>query len=368
MKGLRKQIPLAILLLSSFYQSAEASNLSGEEKMHTNVLSKQHVSQSIADKIIIGFQGTSADDQGVQQVCQNLKAGLVGGVILFSYNIVSPQQTKQLITDLKEAAGRDIWIAVDQEGGKVQRLNSKNGFTDYLSPLTVATTMTPYQAYEHYRRMAGELADLGFNLNFGCVLDLHARPGEKDAACPIIGGKERSYGSEPSIVAAYAMAFVRAHRHCGVTACLKHYPGHGLAKFDSHAGLVDITDTHLDVEREPFRLLIRAEMADMIMTAHLVDRKSDAEHPISLSQSVLHKWLRDEDGYKGLIITDDLHMGAIGDHYTMERAIVRALKASSDIIIISNNKNAAPNAENFEVVTDLKALYEKVDAEEARVE
>ncbi len=314
----------------------------------------------IADKLIIGFHGTSVEDPDVQRLCGQLKAGLVGGVILFGYNIVSPEQTKKLIADLKAAAGRHIWVAVDQEGGKVQRLNSRNGFKDYLSPQKISNTLTPAQAYEHYKLMAKELADLGFNLNFGCVLDLYALGGAKDPACPIIGGLERSFGSDPKVIAEYASAFVKAHRDFGVTACLKHYPGHGLAHFDSHAGLVDITDTRLEVEREPFRLMIKAGMADMIMTAHLVDRNADNKNPISLSQAVLHKWLREEDGYKGLVITDDLHMGSIGDHYTLEQAIVKALEAGADIVIISNNKNAAPKTKNFVVRHDLPELFQRV--------
>ncbi len=322
--------------------------------------SDQHPYKDIAKRVIIGFDGTSIQDEGVQRVCRDLKASLVGGVILFNYNIVSPEQTRQLIADIKKAAGRDIWVAVDQEGGRVQRLRSNKGFTDYASPLKVATTMTPDQAYKHYHQMALELADMGFNLNFGCVLDLHGLPGQ-GAACPIIGGLERSFGSDPTTIATYASQFVKAHRDAGVTSCLKHYPGHGLAKYDSHEGLVDITDTIKPVEREPFVIMIKAGLADMIMTAHLVDNNADPKNPLSLSEEVLHKWLRDEDGFKGQIITDDLHMGAIGEKYAMDEAVVKSIRAGSDLIIISNNK-AAAKEQRFEYVHDLPGLYAKVKA------
>jgi beta-N-acetylhexosaminidase len=332
-----------------------------EDAMLANAveLVEQIKSHKLADKIIIGFHGTTKDDPGVQKICDQLKTGLVGGVILFNYNIISPAQTKQLISDLKAAAGKkDIWVAVDQEGGYVQRLKAKNGFTDYLSPHRIAENMTPDQAYDHYLLLAKELAELGFNLNFGCVLDMHS---DKSS---IIGGLNRSYGSDPQKIAAYGEAFVKAHRDVGMTACLKHYPGHGLAKEDSHAGLVDITDSRLDIEREPFRIMIKKGMADMIMTAHLVDRKSDAKHPISLSQAVLNKWLRQEDGFKGLIVTDDLHMGAIGHHYKLEDAIVKALDAGSDLIIISNNRSASPRSKPVEVARNMlrsmRTLYVKV--------
>jgi beta-N-acetylhexosaminidase len=356
---------LMITVLACSTQVYASKSISkDEDPMQTNLAPRQLLSHKLADKIIIGFQGTSLQDPGVQDICQKLKHHQVGGVILFAYNIVSPEQTKQLILDLKTAAGRKIWIAVDQEGGKVQRLRASNGFTDYKSPYTVAHSMTPEEAYGHYHKMALELADIGFNLNFGCVLDLHALKEGDPAVCPIIGGLQRSYGSDPAQITAYATAFVKAHRDAGVTSCLKHYPGHGLAGQDSHAGLVDVTKTHLEGERVPFRMMIKAGMADMIMSAHLVDRNVDAKDPISLSEVVLHKWLRDEDGFKGLVITDDLHMGAIGDHYKLETAVLKALKAGSDIIIISNNKNAAPKAEHFEYLNDLPAFYEKVAAEE----
>lgn len=328
----------------------------------------QSPQQQVADKLIIGFHGTSIEDPGVAKLCEQLKAGQVGGVILFGYNIVDYAQTKKLVADLKAAAGRDIWVAVDQEGGRVQRLGASKGFTNYLSPWQVARTMTPQQAYEHYRAMAKELASCGINLNFGCVIDLHTLPGNDNAACPIIGGLERSYSPDVETVVAYATAFVKAHRDENVVACLKHYPGHGLAAFDSHAGLVNITQTFKDVEREPFRRMIRAGLADMIMTAHLVHDREDPKHPISLSVAVLNKWLRKEDGFKGLIITDDLHMGAIGDQYTLEDAIQTAIKAGSDIVIVSNNKNAAPKSKNFQVREDLPEVFAEIIANSSRTE
>lgn len=161
---------IAIIMSLLFVHSTVASHLT-EDSMTSMLSTRQHFTpeQKIADKLIIGFQGTSLEDPGVRKVCDQLSAGLIGGVILFSYNIVSVDQTKQLVADLKKAAGRDIWIAVDQEGGRVQRLGASKGFTNYLSPLQVAKTMTPEQAYAHYKAMADELASCGINLNFGCM-------------------------------------------------------------------------------------------------------------------------------------------------------------------------------------------------------
>lgn len=295
------------------------------------------LAQSLPDhdlkgKIILGFHGTTKDSPEVKDLCDQLKTGTVGGVIFFLRNVVSPTQTKSLITHLKNASPTPLWIAIDQEGGHIQTLRRRSGFTNYLSPLQVAKKLTPAQAYAHYLRLARELADVGFNLNFGCVLDLN------DRKSPIIGGLDRSYSRDPQIVATYAQAFVDAHQHAGVTPCLKHYPGHGLAAQDSHIDLTDVTLTKHSDERVPFRLMIQRGFAPMIMSAHVIDRDIDPKDPVSLSKIFLSKELRGKDGFKGLIVSDDLHMGAICQHYSMEEAITKALDAGNDLLIISNNK------------------------------
>lgn len=295
------------------------------------------LAQSLPDrdlkgKIILGFHGTTKDDPEVKDLCEQLKTGTVGGVIFFLRNIVSPLQTKNLIAHLKKASPAPLWIAIDQEGGHIQTLRRRDGFHTYLSPLKVAKKLTPDQAYEHYLALAKELSDIGFNLNFGCVLDLN------DRKSPIIGGLDRSYSRDPQIVATYAQAFVQAHQHAGVTPCLKHYPGHGLALQDSHIELTDITLTKQPDERTAFRLMIQKGFAPMIMSAHVIDRDIDPDDPVSLSKIFLSQKLREQDGFKGLIVTDDLHMGAICQNYSVEEAVIKALDAGNDLLIISNNR------------------------------
>lgn len=314
----------------------------------------------IGKRLMLGFHGTKPGDQEVEKIAQYLNKGQLGGVILFGYNIESPEQVSKLNAYLKQAGGPETWIAVDQEGGRVQRLNSKNGFTDYRCPFQVAESMSTTEAYTYYRGMADELAQVGFNLNFGCVVDLHSLPGKKKAASPIIGGLYRSYGSDPKVVAAYATAFVHAHRDKGVTSCLKHYPGHGFAPKDSHKGMVDITDSYMRIEREPFDRMIAKGAADMIMSAHLMYRKLDPDYPVSLSEKIMPVWLRQEDDYQGLVITDDLHMGAIGQHYDTETVMIKALNAGNDILLYSNNQVAAQGVKDFKKNIDLPALFQEV--------
>lgn len=314
----------------------------------------------LGQKLMVGFWGTKPGDEEVEKICQYLQNGLIGGVIFFGYNIVSPEQTRKLTQHFRDAATSPIWIAVDQEGGRVQRLKAKQGFTDYRCPYQVAESMSPAEAYTYYRELAGELAEIGFNLNLGCVLDMHSLPGEKSSTSPVIGQLYRSFGSDPNTIVAYASSFVYAHKDKGVTVCLKHYPGHGLAKKDSHKGMVDITQTHLSIEREPFRRMIQKGLADMIMSAHLMYRKLDDVYPVSLSEKILKKWLREEDGFKELVITDDLHMGAIGQHFDIATVIIQALNAGNDILIFSNNKTAAQNVKDFKPDQDLPLLFQEI--------
>lgn len=128
---------------------------------------------------------------------------------------------------------------------------------------------------------------------------------------------------------------------------LKHYPGHGLANKDSHFGLVDITNTAQPVEQWPFQQLIASGMADAIMTAHLVNRNVDPDWPVTLSEKFIKPQLRTRDGFEGVVVTDDLHMGAIQQHHSLRESLVRTILAGNDLLIFSNNLGAAKNAPEF---------------------
>lgn len=296
----------------------------------------------------MGFEGTTLQDKGVQNLVMHLRTGVLGGVIFFPRNIVSPTQTKELITFFKSVSPTPLWIALDQEGGVIQTLPPEKGFEDTLSPRNVARSMSPDEAKIYYKRLARHLSDLGFNLNFGVVLDLD------DPQSAVIGRLGRSYAQEPVRVAAYGAAFVEAHKAYGITACLKHYPGHGLALADSHLGLVDITHTHQAKEREPFRLLIARNQAPMTMVAHLKNASMDKTFPASLSPTIIKKYLRQQDGFAGLVISDDLHMGAIHEQYKIHEAVRLALQAGCDLVILSNNLRSQPELLFYPLIRPLK--------------
>jgi beta-N-acetylhexosaminidase len=190
--------------------------------------------------------------------------------------------------------------------------------------------------------MAQELQQHGINLNFAPIVDIN----NSSAPCEVIGKMDRSYGEEPEKVINYSQVFIDAHHECNTITCLKHFPGHGFVKGDSHLGMVDATSTASEVELIPYYRLIKEGKVDAIMTAHVVNKNLDPNYPATLSQVTLKKLLR-EQGYDGVIISDDLFMGAIVEHYELENSIQLAISAGCDMLIFSYNeaayKKAAPN-------------------------
>lgn len=301
--------------------------------------------------IMVGFQGTSLEDSEVKALLPQIETGHIGGIIEFSYNIQSPLQVKTLNQWLKEASPTDypLLIGIDQEGGKVQRLNSSNGYGSFLSAQEVYQNHTPSEALLYYENLAEQLKEAEFNVNFAPVVDL-------EGECPVIGKLKRSYHADPLIIAQYAQSFVKAHRKHYLLTSLKHFPGHGLAQGDTHKGLVDITKTHDQKELDPFYTLIEQGYADMIMVGHLTHKEMDTTHPATLSRSFIDPLLR-QKGYEGVVISDDLHMGAILQFYSLEEIIVRAINAEVDILMFSKNPAAAGNYAPFQFLQNLTNIH-----------
>ncbi len=286
-------------------------------------------------QLMVGFTGTSIHDPDVQHLIPMIADQRIHGVILFRHNITGPQQVADLVGTLKGASPDPQFIvAVDQEGGRVQRLGSFNGFHDTPSAAYIGR-LPLEEAATHYQAMAKMLADVGFNLNFGPVVDLLGTPGSS-----VIGGLERAYSTDPQQVIAYAKVFIAAHRLQGVRTCLKHFPGHGLAQGDTHEGIVDVTDTLQPQEMVPFQDLIDAEQADAVMAAHVWHQGVDSEYPVSLSPFWLRDILRVDMGFEGTIISDDLHMGAILSRYSLGETMELGLRAGLDVLVFSRNPKA----------------------------
>lgn len=295
------------------------------------------LSSKIGQMIMVGFNGTTTDAADVKLVSQQIHDGMIGGVIFFKHNILSPAQLQKLTQQFKASAhpAQPVLLAVDQEGGQVQRLSADNGFKDFLSAYEVAQKFTPADAQAYYGDMAQMIANNGFNLNLGPIADLH-QPLAQQQSESVISGYQRSYSATARDVVDYAGAFVEAHHQHGVLTALKHFPGHGYASHDSHKGMVDITATHVAAELEPFEAMIAQDKADMIMTAHLINKKWDSEYPVTLSPTILMRLLRQQLHYDGVVITDCLNMGAIRQYYNLESIVINAVRAGCDILLFSN--------------------------------
>lgn len=302
---------------------------------------------------MMGFNGQTPNDPGSQAMAKAIAERRVGGALTLGHNFGSDQSPKALAHFLQSASpdGLPVLIGIDQEGGRVQRLAGPQGWKAMPSAEAVAKSMSVGQAEELYARVACTLRRWGFTYNLGPVVDLAREPKNQ-----VIVGLKRSFGRNPERVAAYAGAIVRAHRSCGVLTALKHFPGHGSSLSDSHEGFTDVTDKWLPEEMDPYHILIRQGLVDSIMTAHISHQKVDPDFPASLSREFIHEVLRGTLGYRGLVISDDMTMGAIADHYGAIEASVQALRSGSDMIMIATALDREPGLPDQIVKAVLAAL------------
>jgi beta-N-acetylhexosaminidase len=283
----------------------------------------------IGQMIVVGFRGVSPADPSVVAVREQLEKGIIGGVLLLSRNVQSSSQLRALTDDLSRSAGEvPPLIAVDQEGGAVQRLSPENGHRAFPSAAEVASAAGA-DPLALYRAMAEELKTNGINVNFAPTVDLDTNPMN-----PIIGRLGRSFGSEPARVIEYSGIFQRAHAEAKVLTAAKHFPGHGSSTTDSHVAFTDISRSWRASELEPFAKL--AGDVDMVMVGHLYHpRFSDgAGVPASLSKRAIDV-LRKEIGFGGVIVADDMEMAAL-DGFSFEERIVRAVAAGADLLVFSH--------------------------------
>ncbi|HXG78809.1 MAG TPA: glycoside hydrolase family 3 N-terminal domain-containing protein [Methyloceanibacter sp.] len=291
----------------------------------------------IGQMLLIGFIGNSESDPGVAAVRDQLAKGIIGGVVLYPENIGPAEGLRNLTAYLRGAKSKPVpFIAVDQEGGKVQRLTRRNGHRYFPSALSVGRNpsfATEESAVRLYADMAEQLASAGFNLNFGPVVDLNINPHN-----PVIGARDRSFGADPKIVTSLARAFITAHRAAGIVTVAKHFPGHGSSRADSHKGFADVSKTWEEVELEPYRALAKDGLLDGVMLGHLYHpRFSDgSELPASLSMRAVKALRAKGDvGFDGMVVSDDLEMGAVSD-YPLEERVIKAINAGTDLLVFSN--------------------------------
>ena len=321
----------------------------------------------IGQMFMIGFKGLEVDKNS--PVIKSIQNQYIGGIILFDYdvqqadhsrNISNPSQLKKLTSDLQTASKTPLFIAIDQEGGKVCRLKEEYGFTSIPSAAELGQS-TPKETYEYALKNADQLKQMGININFAPVVDINTNPDN-----PVIAGKERSYSPDPEIVYEHAKAFINAHKSKNIMCCLKHFPGHGSSKADSHVGFVDVTQTWDDSELLPYTKLFNQGYDGAVMTAHIYNSRLDDKYPATLSKATVTDLLRDKLEFNGLIITDDMQMGAISKNYGFEAAIERAVLAGCDIILLANN-SAYGDATTSKAVNVLKNMLQQCKIDEKRI-
>lgn len=325
--------------------------------------------QKIGQLFILGFSGdtVTADDPIGEDICKRN----LGGVILFDHclasskktnNIIDAKQLRLLTASLRELSDEPFLVAVDQEGGRVSRFTQERGFP--VTPAAVQLGNSPdlHATIASARQTARMLGDIGVNLNLAPVVDLNVYQEN-----PIIGKYGRSFSADPAVVTAHAAAWIREHRQLGILSCLKHFPGHGSSRTDSHLGFVDITGTWQEDELVPYQQLIRTGQIEAIMLGHLFHRNFDAHYPATLSHATIQTLVRRRLRFDGVVITDDMQMKAITGHYGIEDACCKALAAGADLLIIGNNLDGDP----FILSKVTEALLRKLEEgtiTEARVE
>ena len=256
----------------------------------------------------------------------------LGGVILFSRNIEAPEQVAELSIDTQALAGEmPLWVSVDQEGGRVARL--RKPFTEWPPMAVLGRSGSTELAARFAAALAAELKAVGITLDYAPVLDIHTNPKN-----PVIG--DRALAESAEAVAQLGAAIVRGLQENGVAACGKHFPGHGDTSVDSHLDLPLVEhppDRIRRVECVPFREAIRTDVA-FIMTAHVLVPSLDEERPATLSPRIVQDMLREELGYQGVILSDDLEMKALSATSAVPTSAVEAIRAGCDgVLICSGN-------------------------------
>ncbi len=304
---------------------------------NTVLFAEVPLDQKIGQMLMVGFHGTSAKPDS--QICQDIKKYNLGAVILFDYNPVDKSKPKNIankaqvarLTKELQVCSRDgkLLIAVDQEGGRVQRLKSKYGFYGKFPKAADVVKSGTTQMKRTYEQMAKELKSVGINYDLAPVVDLDINPKNH-----VIHGLGRSFGKEPETVMKYASVFIDAMHKYGVLTSLKHFPGHGSSVGDTHKGFVDVTNLWKPVELKPYKLL--NHKADTVMVAHVFNKKLDVKYPATLSRRTVDGLLRKKLGFNGVVITDDLQMGAISKKYGLKKTLELAINAGDDILLFGN--------------------------------
>lgn len=325
--------------------------------------SRDSLDIKIGQMLLIGFPGTSVDSAVLEEV----RAGKVGSIIMFEKNIPPVNSfiaLKKILWTYQQAAPIPLIISIDQEGGKVNRLKSKYGFPNTITAQAMGKSPSLDSVRFYAEATASTLAGLGINMNFAPVVDLALNP-ENGA----IYKPGRSYSSQEDSVVLLAKEFIKQHRKYGVLTSLKHFPGHGSSKDDTHFGIADVTNTWQERELKPYEVLIDSGYADAVMSSHIVNKNLDSKaYPGTLSNSIITGILRERLNFDGVVFSDDMQMHAITKNYGLEETVKLAINAGIDILVFSNNIYGSEGRTVDKIHSIIKSMVAKGDITRERID
>ena len=339
------------------YESVAQSELSPEEKVD-KLVANMSDADKVGQLLMIGIHGKTLNDDAKFM----LNEYHVGGIILFDRNMESKDQVKSLITDInktgKSAGLTPLFIGIDQEGGAVARMEDQ---LIKVPPAEALGKEPIEQAVSLAKQSGTELKDLGFNINFAPVADLGLTYG-------------RSFSTNPDEAVRYASAVGKAYDEAGLWYSYKHFPGIGKTDVDLHAdtSVVPVSkETLLNEDTKVFVDLIKQSKPNTyaIMVSHAMYPQIDADHPSSLSKAIITDWLRKDMGYNGVVVTDDMDMGALAKHYTFGDMAVQSILAGSDILLVCHEYEHMQEAYNglMKAVKDGRISKERLDESVKRI-
>ena len=317
----------------------------------------------IGQMLLIGLPKAEVD----ALVLEEVRSGKVGSIIFFEKNV--PKSTasfaalKKIIWTYQKAAPIPLLVTIDQEGGKVNRLKDKYGFTRSITAQEMGRASTLDSVRFYSEATAATLAGLGFNVNFAPCVDLGVNPENT-----VIFKVGRSFSSNPDSVVLLAEEYIKPHRKFGVITVLKHFPGHGSSQADTHFGVADVTKTWTAAELIPYERMIADGSVDAIMTSHIVNMNLDPRgYPGTLSSRMIDSLLRKQLHYNGVVFTDDMQMQAIANQYGLEETVKLAINAGVDIMCFSNNILGSENRTVNKVHSIIRGLVDSGQIKRERI-
>ncbi|SIS62747.1 beta-N-acetylhexosaminidase [Salimicrobium flavidum] len=316
-------------------------------------VSDMTLNEKIGQMVIAGLDGTSLTTPDERLMTDYH----VGGFIFYGDNLETRQQSINFVNEVKAANQGNklpLFISVDQEGGRVARLP---GVNTTPSNKAIGETNDPDYAYSIGQTLGQQLNSMGFNLDYAPVLDINSNPDN-----PVIG--DRSYGDNADIVSRMGIQTMKGIQSENIIPVIKHFPGHGDTSVDSHLELPRVTKSLNQLEQLeliPFKKAID-EGANVVMIAHILLSELDADYPASMSETVITELLRNQLDFNGVVITDDMTMGAIADNYGMGEAAVKSVEAGSDIVLVAHG-----NQNVIDVIEAIKAAVEDGEISERSI-